>query len=250
MGRFDGKVALITGGARGMGASHVEALAHEGAKVVAADLLETEGKDLADRLGENVMFAKLDVTHDHEWKEVIRATEDRFGTLDLLVNNAGILAMGSIADMDPEEFRKVIEVNLFGNFLGMHNAVPSLRKSGGGAIINISSTAGMMGYGQIGAYVASKWGVRGLTKTAALELGHDGIRVMSIHPGPITTPMTEGMGDEVTMTQPIARMGTTDEVTKLMMFLAADATYSTGSEFIVDGGALLGPAVDLSSLEA
>lgn len=249
MGRFDSKVALVTGGARGMGASHVEALAREGAMVVAADVLETDGKDLADRLGENVMFAKLDVTQDHEWKDVIRATEAKFGTLDLLVNNAGILAVGAIADMDPNEFQKVLQVNLFGNFLGIHNAIPSLRKSGGGAIINISSTAGMMGYGQIGAYVASKWGVRGLTKTAALELGHDGIRVMSIHPGPITTPMTEGMGDEITSSQPIARMGTTEEATKLMMFLAADATYSTGSEFIVDGGALLGPALDLSALE-
>ena len=248
MGRFDGKVALVTGGARGMGASHVEGLAREGAKVVAADLLESEGKDLAARLGENVVFAKLDVSHDHEWKDVIRATEDKFGPLDILVNNAGILAYGTIADTDPAEFRKVLDINLFGNFLGMHNAYPSMAKSGGGVIINISSTAGMMGYGQIGAYVASKWGVRGLTKTAALEMGHDGIRVMSIHPGPITTPMTDGMGDEVTGTQPIPRMGTTDEVTNLMMFLAADATYSTGSEFIIDGGALLGPAIDLSAI--
>lgn len=248
MERFKGKVALVTGGARGMGASHVQALAEEGAKVVVADVLEADGKELADRLGDDVTFIKLDVTSEHDWEEAVRAAEETFGPLDVLVNNAGILAYNTIEDMEPAEFRKVIDVNLFGAFLGMHYSIPSLKKNGGGVIINISSTAGMMGYGQIGAYVASKWGVRGLTKTAALELGRDGIRVMSIHPGPIATPMTEGMDEEVTSSQPIARFGTPEEVTKLVLFLAADATFSTGSEFIVDGGALLGPAIDLSSV--
>ncbi|GIU93181.1 MAG: hypothetical protein KatS3mg011_2087 [Acidimicrobiia bacterium] len=112
-------------------------------------------------------------------------------------------------------------------------------------IINVSSTAGMTGYAQIGAYVASKWGVRGITKTAAMELGRDGIRVVSIHPGPIRTPMTEGMGDELTATQPIPRFGEPEEVTRMVIFLAADATYSTGSEFVIDGGALLGPVMEL-----
>lgn len=249
MGRFDGKVALVTGGARGMGASHVEGLVEEGARVVAADILEAEGKDLAARFGESAMFAKLDVTHDHEWEDVVRMTEERFGPIDILVNNAGIVAYGTLVDMTPAEFKHVLDINLYGCFLGMHYTIPSLRKAGGGVIINVSSTAGMMGYGQIGAYVASKWGVRGLTKTAALELGAEGIRVMSIHPGPIATPMTADLGDELTMAQPIARFGKPEEVTALMMFLASDATYSTGSEFIVDGGALLGPAMDLSALE-
>ncbi len=249
MGRLAGKVALVSGGARGMGAEHAEMLTREGARVVVGDVLESEGKDLAGRLGDSATFARLDVTQEHDWDDAIQAAEDNFGPLDLLVNNAGILAYGSVADMTPADFRHVLDVNLYGTFLGMHKAVPSLRKNGGGVIVNISSTAGMMGYGQIGAYVASKWGIRGLTKTAALELGQEGIRVMSIHPGPITTPMTEGLDDSIAQTQPIPRMGTTDEVSKLLLFLVADATYSTGSEYINDGGALLGPALDLSALD-
>ncbi len=247
--RFDGKVALVTGGARGMGASHVQALAAEGARVVIGDVLETEGKDLADQIGDSAAFAKLDVSHEHDWEEAIRISEDRFGPLDILVNNAGILAYGAIADMEPAEFRRILDVNLIGTFLGMHFGVPSMRKAGGGVIVNISSTAGMMGYGQIGAYVASKWGVRGLTKSAAMELGADNIRVVSIHPGPIATPMTDGMGDDMVQTQPIKRFGTPAEVSRLVMFLASDATYSTGSEFVIDGGALLGPVFDLSALQ-
>lgn len=249
MARFDDKVALVSGGARGMGASHVAALAREGAKVVIGDVLESDGKELADQLGEDVIFKTLDVSQEHDWEEAIRTTEDRFGKLDILVNNAGILAYGTIADTPPEEFRRVLDVNLIGTFLGMHYAVPLMREGDSGVIINISSTAGMMGYAQIGAYVASKWGIRGLTKTAALEMGADGIRVVSIHPGPITTPMTEGLGAEMVQSQPIGRFGTVEEVTNLMMFLASDATFSTGSEFIVDGGALLGPVMDLSALD-
>jgi 3alpha(or 20beta)-hydroxysteroid dehydrogenase len=249
MGRLAGKVALVSGGARGMGAEHAEMLTREGASVVVGDVLESEGKDLAGRLGDGATFARLDVTQEHDWDDAIQAAEDNYGPLDLLVNNAGILAQGTVADMAPADFRHVLDVNLYGTFLGMHKAVPSLRKNGGGVIVNISSTAGMMGYSHIGAYVASKWGIRGLTKTAALELGQEGIRVMSIHPGPITTPMTHGMDDSIAQTQPIPRMGTTDEVSKLLLFVVADATYSTGSEFVIDGGALLGPVIDLSSLD-
>ncbi len=249
MGRFDNKVAFVTGGARGMGASHVEALAAEGAKVVAADILNDEGRQLADRLGEHVAFVNFDVTNEHDWDEAIRFAEERFGPLDILVNNAGVVAAGSIEDTEPAAFRRVIDINLYGAWLGMHFGIPSLKKRGGGVIINVSSTAGMMGYANLGAYVSSKWGLRGLTKTAALETGRDGIRVVSVHPGPIATPMTAGMGDEVTGTQPIPRFGTSEEVTKLVLFLAADGTYSTGSEFVIDGGALLGPVFDLSGLE-
>jgi len=147
--------------------------------------------------------------------------------------------------MEPDEFRRVIDINLTGTFLGMHYTVPSMRKAGGGAIINISSTAGLMGYATIAAYGASKWGVRGITKAVAMELGSDNIRVMSIHPGPIRTPMTDGVGDELTLAQPIKRFGEPEEVTKLLMFMAADATYSTGSEWVIDGGAALGPVTDI-----
>lgn len=245
MGRFDGWVALISGGARGMGASHVRGLVAEGAKVVFGDLLDDEGEALSEELGDPAHYLHLNVTKDDDWKMAVAAAEEAFGPISLLVNNAGIVAYGAVDEMDPDEFRRVIDINLTGVFLGMHYTVPSMRKAGGGAIINISSTAGLMGYATISAYGASKWGVRGMTKAAAMELGGDNIRVMSIHPGPIRTPMTADMGEELTAAQPIKRFGKPEEVTKLMMFMAADATYSTGSEWIVDGGAVLGPVIDI-----
>lgn len=247
MARFDKTVALISGGARGIGASSARSLVAEGARVVVGDVLEDEGRALAADLGDKASFVKLDVTKDDDWKAAVAAAEKLGGPLTLLVNNAGVLGLGGIADMPTAEFKRVIDINLLGPFLGMKYGIPSLRKAGGGAIVNISSTAGMMGYANLGAYVASKWGVRGLTKTAALELGRENIRVMSIHPGPIRTPMTKGMGDEVTAAQPIARFGEPEEVAKLVMFLASDATYSTGSEFIIDGGALLGPVIPINA---
>lgn len=245
MSDFNGTVALISGGARGMGASHAKALVSQGAKVVIGDILAEEGQALAQELGDAGYFVHLDVTDENAWQAAVTAAEDAFGAVNLLINNAGIVTYGTVADMDLATFRRTIDINLIGVFLGMHAAVPSLRKAGGGTIINISSTAGMMGYAQIGAYVASKWAVRGLTKTAAMELGKDNIRVVSIHPGPIRTPMTQGMDDEMTQTQPISRFGEPQEVTEMVLFLAKNATYSTGSEFIIDGGALLGPVMDL-----
>ena len=245
MARFDGTVALVSGGARGMGASHVRGLATEGATVVFGDILDDEGRRLQEEIGGSVRYVHLDVTNDDDWIAAVDAAESEFGPIGLLVNNAGIVSYGAVDVMEPDEFRRVIDINLTGTFLGMHYAVPSLRKAGGGAIINISSTAGLMGYATIAAYGASKWGVRGMTKAVAMELGGDNIRVMSIHPGPIRTPMTDGMGDELTMAQPIKRFGEPEEVTKLLMFMAADATYSTGSEWVIDGGAVLGPVIDI-----
>ncbi len=245
MGRLDGTVALVSGGARGMGECHVRGLVAEGAKVVLGDLLDAEGEALAAELGDDAHYAHLDVTSSDDWQRAVAATEETFGPIGLLVNNAGIVAYGSVADMKPDDFRRVIDINLTGTFLGMHHAVPSLRRAGGGVIVNISSTAGMQGYAMISAYTASKWGVRGMTKSAAAELAADGIRVLSIHPGPIRTPMTDDLGDGVASYQAIPRKGEPEEVTKLLLFLAADATYSTGSEWIVDGGALLGPTMGL-----
>jgi 3alpha(or 20beta)-hydroxysteroid dehydrogenase len=241
MGRFDNTVALISGGARGMGASHAKALVAEGAKVVIGDVLVDEGEALAEELGASAEFVKLDVTQEADWQTAVTAADALGGPVNLLINNAGIVGFGSITDETAEGFQRVMNINTLGVFLGMKSTVPSMKRAGGGAIINISSTAGMMGYANIGAYVASKWAVRGLTKAAALELGRDHIRVLSVHPGPIRTPMTEGMDEELTATQPIARYGEPEEVTKMVLFLAADATFSTGSEFVVDGGALLGP---------
>ncbi|MDH3682887.1 MAG: SDR family oxidoreductase [Acidimicrobiia bacterium] len=245
MARFDGTVALISGGARGMGASHARGLVAEGAEVVVGDVLDDDGRAVAEQLGDAAHYVHLDVTSEADWQGAVKAAESQFGPVNLLVNNAGIVMYGPITDMDPDDFRRVIDINLTGTFLGMHYTVPSMRRAGGGVIINISSTAGIMGYATIGAYTASKWGVRGMTKTAAMELGRDGIRVMSIHPGPIRTPMTDDLGDAVAGGQPIPRMGEPEEVTKLLLFMAADATYSTGSEWVIDGGALLGPIIDL-----
>lgn len=243
MKRLDGKTAIVTGAARGIGAAIARALAADGAAVVVADVLDVEGRALADELGSAVRFQHLDVTSGPDWQAVLATAEQEFGPVSILVNNAGILAYGTIEEQGPEEFRRVLEVNLFGAWLGIHTAAPFLRRAGGGVVINISSTAGLMGYANIGAYTASKWGLRGLTKTAALELAADGVRVCSIHPGPIATPMTADMDDSVVAGQPITRFGTSEEVARLALFIAADATYCTGSEFIVDGGATTGSMI-------
>jgi 3alpha(or 20beta)-hydroxysteroid dehydrogenase len=228
-----------------MGAAHVRGLVAEGAKVIFGDILDDEGKALEDELGEPAHYVHLDVTKDDDWKYAVKAAEREYGPVSLLVNNAGIVSYGPVDVMDPAECRRVIDINLTGTFLGMHYTVPSLRKAGGGVIINISSTAGLMGYANLAAYSASKWGVRGMTKSVALELGKDGIRVMSIHPGPIRTPMIDGFDEDITLGQPISRFGESEEVTRLMLFMASEATYSTGSEWVVDGGAVLGPVIDL-----
>jgi len=241
MSKFANTVALISGGSRGMGAAHARALVAEGAKVVIGDVLVAEGEALAKELGAAVKFVKLDVTQEADWQTAVAAAEALGGPVNLLVNNAGIVGFGAVTDMSKEDFERVIDINVVGVFLGMKHAAPSMKRAGGGAIINISSTAGMMGYANISAYVASKWAVRGMTKAVAMELGRDGIRVVSIHPGPIRTPMTDGMGDALVASQAIPRYGEPEEVTKLVLFLAADATFSTGSEFVIDGGALLGP---------
>ena len=243
MKSLDGKVALVTGGARGIGAAVVRAFAAEGASVVITDVLDDEGRALQEEIGATARFYAKDVTDEADWAAAVTGAEREFGPVSLLVNNAGILEFGSIEETDPRAFRRVIDVNLFGPWLGMRAVVPSIRHAGGGVILNVSSTAGLMGYAALGAYVASKWGLRGLTKAAALDLAADHIRVCSIHPGPISTPMTAGMDDSVTADQPIARYGTPEEVARMAVFLAAEATYSTGSEFVVDGGATTGSMV-------
>ncbi len=240
MSTLDGSVAIVTGGARGMGASHVRGLAARGAKVVVADVLDEEGSALADELGDSAVYVHLDVTDEAQWQAAVSQAEVRFGPVGVLVNNAGIVTWGTIEDMALADWKRVIDINLTGTWLGMHTVAPSMRRAGGGCIVNISSTAGLQGYGNLGAYVASKWGVRGLTKTAALELGAAGIRVNSIHPGPIRTPMTAGMWDTAGRGMPISRIGEPEEVTAMLLFILEGATYSTGHEFIVDGGAIVG----------
>src|SRR5882724_7763183 len=189
MKRFNNRTVIVTGGARGMGASHARGFIAEGANVVIADVLEQEGRKLAGELGDHAIFSRLDVTSDKDWAATVAAAEAAFGPVSVLINNAGIVSFAAIADTEPALWRRVIDINLTGTYLGIRAVVPSMRRAGGGAIVNISSAGGMMAYPYTAAYAASEWGVRGLTRTAALELGRDNIRVNSIHPGPIRTPL-------------------------------------------------------------
>lgn len=240
MSSIEGRSVVVTGGARGIGAAVARAFRAEGALVTIADVLSDEGERLAEELGAGVRFVRLDVTDEADWVRVREVAEEATGHVSVLINNAGIVDFGSIEDQEPKRFQRVLDVNLFGPWLGMHVLAPSLRRDGRGVVINVSSTAGLMGYANLGAYVASKWGLRGLTKAAALELAPAGIRVCSIHPGPIRTPMTAGFDDSLTVAQPIPRFGEPDEVAAMAVFIATGATYSTGSEFVVDGGAVAG----------
>jgi 3alpha(or 20beta)-hydroxysteroid dehydrogenase len=237
---LEGAVAIVTGAARGMGAAHVRGLVAHGAFVVAGDVLDDDGESLAQELGDAVTYVHLDVTDEQQWSDAVATAEARYGAVSVLVNNAGIVTWGTIEEMPPADWQRTIDVNLTGTWLGIRAVAPSMRRAGGGSIVNVSSTAGLQGYSNIGAYVASKWGVRGLTKAAALELARSGIRVNSIHPGPIRTPMTAGLRPDMAATQPIDRIGEPEEVTAMLLFLLTGATYSTGHEFVVDGGTTVG----------
>jgi 3alpha(or 20beta)-hydroxysteroid dehydrogenase len=243
MSSLDGKVALVTGGARGMGAAEVRRLHGAGATVVAADILDDDGAVLVAELGDLASYLHLDVTSEDAWLEVVEHIERDFGHLDVLVNNAGILKFNALVDTPLAEFREVLEVNLIGTFLGMKAVIPAMKRAGGGSIVNISSTEGLAGTVFCGAYTASKFGVRGITKVAAIEYGSDKIRVNSVHPGGIDTPMTRAVMDEEgrkyvgKRVAGLKRMGEADEVAGVVLFLASDdSSYCTGAEFVVDGG--------------
>lgn len=239
MGRLDEKVAIITGAARGMGAGHVQRFIKEGAKVVFTDILADEGEALSKELGENTLFVKHDITSADDWKEVVKQTEEAFGSVDILVNNAGIdVPETPLEEVEEETYRKVVDVNQVSVFFGMREVVPSMKKAGGGSIVNISSLAGMIGSRMKVAYTASKFAVRGMTKAASLELGEYGIRVNSVHPGFIRTKMTEHLiNDELVNMFPLKKAGEPEEVSNLVLYLASDeSSYSTGTEFVIDGG--------------
>ncbi|MBZ0161251.1 MAG: SDR family oxidoreductase [Notoacmeibacter sp.] len=235
---LSGLKVIITGGARGIGAAAGRLLAADGARVMLTDVLDEEGAALAREIG--AIYRRLDVTDAAQWDAAVAAAEEAFGGVTALFNNAGVLHFGSVTECTPEDYRRVIDINLTGVFLGLRTVAPAIARAGGGTIVNTSSTAGLQGYGGLAAYVSSKWGVRGLTKAAALDLAPDGIRVVSLHPGPIRTPMTAEMDESIAATQPIPRFGEADEVARMVRFLFAEASYSTGSEFIIDGGAVTG----------
>lgn len=257
MGKLEGKVAIVTGAARGQGAAEAEAFAAEGARVLLTDVLDAEGEAAAERIRKEhgddaAVFATHDVTSEEQWQAVAAECMERFGGLHVLVNNAGIANFGPVAMMSEADYREVVDVNQVGVFLGMKAAIPhmagSVQDSGlGGSIVNISSVDGMVGMMGTVAYVASKWAVRGMTKTAAIEVGPLGIRVNSIHPGGVDTPMldpAEEVGIDLRdyfSRVPLQRIGTPDDVARLAVFLASDdSAYCTGTEFVVDGGLLAG----------
>jgi 3alpha(or 20beta)-hydroxysteroid dehydrogenase len=236
MGRVDNKVALITGGARGMGAADARMLVKEGAKVVIGDILDDEGQVLADELGDAARYVHLDVSSADDWTAAVEIALSSFGKLNVLVNNAGIVQVGPLKTLDVARWQKVLDVNLTGPMLGTKAVIGPMIEAGGGSIINVSSIEGLRGAAYVHSYVASKWGLRGLTKSSALELASSNIRVNSIHPGFIRTPMTEHLPEDMVQT-PLGRPGTPDEVATFVVFLASDeSSFSTGSEFVVDGG--------------
>jgi 3alpha(or 20beta)-hydroxysteroid dehydrogenase len=247
MGKLAGRVALITGGARGQGEAEARLFVAEGARVVIADVLLDAGEALVRELGPSARFVALDVTSAEGWAravETIRAHERR---LDVLINNAGIFRGGSIAEMPLDDYLAVVHVNQVGCWLGMKHAYPLLRESGGGAIVNIASVAGLKGVPGASAYASSKWAIRGLTKTAALEFARAQIRVNAICPGSVKTPM---IASEVFpgvdqagfwSSLPVPRAAEPEEVARMALFLASDdSAYCTGADFVIDGGDTLG----------
>ena len=244
MRSLDNKVAIITGAAQGIGAACAELFIQEGARVILTDINETLGAKQANKLGEFAHFIKHDVSKRADWERVLKETHDTFGEVDILVNNAGIVIQKSFNEATDEDFHKTYRINQFGVYLGMNISYPSLKKSGNSSIINISSTSGFVGKAGLMAYNASKFAVRGMTKSAALEFAKDNIRVNSVHPGFIKTPMTddnisETYKQKAIQDTPLKRAGEAIEVAKMILFLASDASsFSTGSEFITDGGRL------------
>jgi 3alpha(or 20beta)-hydroxysteroid dehydrogenase len=243
MKRLAGKTAIITGGARGMGEATARLFVEHGAQVVIGDVLEAEGSALADELGKNATFVRLDVSSEADWSNAVAAAE-KLGTLNVLVNNAAIMRMTAITDTTVADFMQIVQVNQLGTFLGIRSVIAPMKAAGGGSIINISSIDGLHAQAGVSAYSSTKWAVRGLTKTAAIELGQYGIRVNSVHPGGIYTEMggsavmtEEQLNESVYKDFPIPRVGRPEEVAYVTLFLATDeATYSTGGEFIADGG--------------
>jgi 3alpha(or 20beta)-hydroxysteroid dehydrogenase len=242
MARLLGKVAIVTGGARGMGEATVRLLVEEGAKVLITDVLDTPGQALAEDLGDSANYMRLDVSKKADWEAAVSKSE-QLGPLSILVNNAAIIFQKTIMDTTEEDFLKIFSINQLGVFLGMQCVFPSLKANGSGSIINVSSIDGLQSKNSLVAYSSTKWAVRGMTKAAAMEMGKFNIRVNSVHPGGVFTAMhgsdfiSQEDADQFYQNHAIPRVGLPREVAALTAFLASDeATYSTGAEFIADGG--------------
>ena len=238
-GRLAGKVAIITGAARGQGAAEARLFVEHGAKVVLGDVLE-EGNAVAESLGDAATFVPMDIRREQDWATAIDAAQ-AFGPLNVLVNNAAVVHFSSIVETTLDDYKRVIDINQVGTFLGIRSVVEPMKAAGGGSIINVSSIDGLQAKNALIAYAASKWAIRGMTKVAALELGPHGIRVNSLHPGGVDTVMGNPTGleniDDFYKRYPIPRAGRPEEMAQLALFLASDdSSYSTGCEFVADGG--------------
>ncbi|MGW8764703.1 SDR family NAD(P)-dependent oxidoreductase [Streptomyces sp. NPDC055815] len=249
MGKLDGRVVLVTGAARGQGEQEARLFAAEGAKVVLGDVLDDAGEALAKELGEDrAAYVRLDVTSEGDWTAAVAAAKERFGTIDGLVNNAGILRFNELVSTPLDEFRAIVSVNQTGCFLGIRTVAPEIAAAGGGTIVNTASYTGITGMAGVGAYAASKHAVLGLTRVAALELAGKGIRVNAVCPGAIDTPMSNPEGVDPAATAelyrklvPLGRIGRPEEVAALALFLTGeDSAYITGQPFVIDGGWLAG----------
>lgn len=243
MGRLSGKVAIVTGGAQGQGAAIVRGFVAEGAKVVIADIATDEGELLAKELADSAVFVRHDVTSEADWESTVATAQERFGKVDVLINNAGILLFSELTATSLQDYERVIRINQFGTFLGMRSVVAAMEAAGGGSIVNTSSIEGLGGMPFLVAYTSSKFAIRGMTKAAAMELGPKKIRVNSVHPGMIDTGMTRIHGGDAAMEwggQRVAlkRVGQPEDVVGMYLFLASDeSSFCTGSEYVVDGGA-------------
>jgi 3alpha(or 20beta)-hydroxysteroid dehydrogenase len=245
--RLDGRVVLVTGGARGIGEAVVRRFAAEGASVTIADVRDELGERVAADLGTSALYYHLDVTSEEGWAAAVEATLQRFGKLDGLVNNAGVFEWCPLKDYPLANYLAVVNVNQVGVFLGMRTVIPALEQAGGGTIVNVSSGAGLTGVANAIAYTASKFAVTGMTKTAALELTPLRIRVNSVHPGFVRTPLTmgDGTGTPGTMASDQERGAGPEEIASLVLYLTSDeSSYSTGSQFVADGGVTAGVSVD------
>jgi 3alpha(or 20beta)-hydroxysteroid dehydrogenase len=262
MGRLDGKVAIVTGAARGMGEAEARLFAAEGARVVVADVLDEDAARVADEIGSNAISVHLDVSSAGSWTDALERCRDAFGDPHVLVNNAGILRVGPLVATDEADLRAVLDVNVVGPFLGMKIVGGAMADLGRGSIVNVSSTAGLIGMSMLTSYSTSKWALRGMTKVAAIEFGPRGVRVNSLHPGAVATMMAGGAAhvlgeppefgaidpdpalaglDARTNRQPIRRIGRPIEIARLALFLASDeSSYCTGVEFVADGGDIAG----------